>query len=59
MEKAISLEQLRHPELDVVQVSLRGIPDHNRLDVMSDIHDIYIAEKVNDILTIKVSINSI
>ena len=56
VRKAISRESLRDPDLNVVEVDLSGIPNHNRSDVLADIHEIFVAEKIDEKLFIKVSV---
>ena len=50
-------ERLRDPEANVIEVDLSGIPNHNHIDVLTNIHEIYNAEKIDEKLYIKVGVN--
>ena len=56
MHAAIERERLRDPEVNVVEVNLSGIPHFNNADVLEVIHKIFIAERIDEILFIKVSV---
>ena len=49
--------RLRDPEANVIEVDLSGIPNHNHIDVLIHIHEIFNAEKIDEKLYIKVGAN--
>ncbi|RUS15862.1 hypothetical protein BC937DRAFT_91880 [Endogone sp. FLAS-F59071] len=53
VRNAISREKLRDPELNVVEVDLSGILDYKRSDVLTDIHETFAAERIDEKLFIK------
>lgn len=56
VRKAISRERLNDRKVSVVEVDLSGIfiPDYNHSDVLANIHEIFVAERIKERLFIKV-----